>query len=235
MSMGLGEKAELTIAGEHAYGARGSPPTIPANDTLIFTVELLKIDDREASKFKMDDGELIATAKKLKDDGNASFKQNECKDAEAHYKDALRHAEAVKIVNAELQELKKVILQNMSVMMNKNENYKETIKHCTKALEIDSKAVKALYLRSIAYDKVTNFDEAIEDAKNAIRIMPNEKCYRDHFEAVKKNKVERSKSQQAAMQKFFQSGVYNEKESVKQNHSKLPSFNPKNPQVFFDM
>ena len=74
MSMGLGEKAELTIAGEHAYGARGSPPTIPANATLIFTVELLKIDDREASKFKMDDGELIATAKKLKDDGNASFK-----------------------------------------------------------------------------------------------------------------------------------------------------------------
>jgi FKBP-type peptidyl-prolyl cis-trans isomerase len=41
MSMRLGEKAELTIAPEHAYGAMGSPPTIPANATLIFTVELL--------------------------------------------------------------------------------------------------------------------------------------------------------------------------------------------------
>ena len=46
MSMKLGEKAELTIIGEHAYGAGGSPPTIPPNATLIFTVELLGIGDR---------------------------------------------------------------------------------------------------------------------------------------------------------------------------------------------
>jgi FKBP-type peptidyl-prolyl cis-trans isomerase len=46
MSMKLGEKAELTIIGEHAYGASGSPPTIPPNATLIFTVELLGIGDR---------------------------------------------------------------------------------------------------------------------------------------------------------------------------------------------
>ena len=41
MSMKLGEKAELTIASEHAYGAMGSPPTIPGGATLCFTVELL--------------------------------------------------------------------------------------------------------------------------------------------------------------------------------------------------
>ena len=41
MSMTLGEKAELTIAPEHAYGMMGSPPTIPGNATLIFTVELI--------------------------------------------------------------------------------------------------------------------------------------------------------------------------------------------------
>jgi len=47
MSMSIGEKAELTIDGEFAYGASGSPPKIPANATLVFEVELLKIGDRE--------------------------------------------------------------------------------------------------------------------------------------------------------------------------------------------
>jgi len=39
--MKLGEKAELTITSEYAYGDAGSPPTIPAGATLIFDVELL--------------------------------------------------------------------------------------------------------------------------------------------------------------------------------------------------
>ena len=41
MSMKLGEKAELTISPEYAYGAMGSPPLIPGNATLIFTVDLI--------------------------------------------------------------------------------------------------------------------------------------------------------------------------------------------------
>ena len=40
-SMKKGEKAVFTIAPEYAYGAAGSPPTIPANATLKFEVELL--------------------------------------------------------------------------------------------------------------------------------------------------------------------------------------------------
>ena len=41
MSMKLGEKAELTLKPDYAYGAMGSPPTIPAEATLIFDVELI--------------------------------------------------------------------------------------------------------------------------------------------------------------------------------------------------
>jgi tetratricopeptide (TPR) repeat protein len=203
MSMKLGEKAELTIDSEHAYGAMGSPPTIPPNATLIFTVELIQVNDRRPTRWMMSDAELIATAMRLKDDGNARFKLNECKAAEGHYRDALAHLETVKNDNNELRELKKTILQNMSVMMNKTGDFKETIRHCTKALQLDPKAVKALYLRSIAYDKVFNFDEALADVKDAIRLLPNEKYLRDHFELVKKNKATKSQSQQAAMQKFF--------------------------------
>ena len=39
--MKKGEKALLTIKPEYGYGAQGSPPTIPANATLQFEVQLL--------------------------------------------------------------------------------------------------------------------------------------------------------------------------------------------------
>ncbi|OMJ14353.1 FK506-binding protein 1 [Smittium culicis] len=44
MKMSLGERAKLTITGDYAYGPRGYPGLIPPNATLIFDVELLKIN-----------------------------------------------------------------------------------------------------------------------------------------------------------------------------------------------
>lgn len=59
MSMTLGEKAELTISPEYAYGVMGSPPSIPGNATLIFTVELISINNRRPTRWMMSDAELI--------------------------------------------------------------------------------------------------------------------------------------------------------------------------------
>lgn len=42
--LSIGEKAVLTIPGHKAYGDRGFPGLIPPNATLIFDVELLKIN-----------------------------------------------------------------------------------------------------------------------------------------------------------------------------------------------
>ena len=41
-TMRLGERSTLTLTSDYAYGARGHPPTIPADASLIFDVELLR-------------------------------------------------------------------------------------------------------------------------------------------------------------------------------------------------
>jgi len=49
--MTKGEKAVLTCTAPYAYGASGSPPTIPPNATLKFEVELLGFHDKEMTKW----------------------------------------------------------------------------------------------------------------------------------------------------------------------------------------
>ncbi|KAJ2721972.1 Fork head 1 [Coemansia sp. Benny D115] len=42
--MSVGQRAKLTITPDYGYGARGIPGVIPPNATLIFDVELIKIN-----------------------------------------------------------------------------------------------------------------------------------------------------------------------------------------------
>ena len=54
-SMKKGEKATLKCSPDYAYGARGSPPSIPPNSTLLFEVELLDFKDKKKELWEYSD------------------------------------------------------------------------------------------------------------------------------------------------------------------------------------
>ena len=57
-SMQVGERAEFTIGPAYAYGARGQPPKIPEDATLVFKIELLQAGYHMASRWRKTDPEL---------------------------------------------------------------------------------------------------------------------------------------------------------------------------------
>jgi len=80
--------------------------------------------------------------------------------------------DTVKNDNKELKDLQKTIYVNLSLVNNKAGDYKQTLINCSKALDIDDKNVKAFYFRAQANTKLHNYDEAIQDIKDAIKLNP---------------------------------------------------------------
>jgi peptidylprolyl isomerase len=83
--MGLGEKADLILTADYGYGESGSPPKIPGGATLIFTVELIQIEDTKAKRFTKSDEELMKEALECKEIGNQKFKGNQLEEAVKYY------------------------------------------------------------------------------------------------------------------------------------------------------
>ena len=47
MALRTEEKSDIIIKPEYAYGNQGNPPNIPAKATLIYTIELIEINERK--------------------------------------------------------------------------------------------------------------------------------------------------------------------------------------------
>ena len=73
----------------------------------------------------------------------------------------------------------------MSVCTNNAGFYKESIEQCTQAIDLDSNSSKAYYLRSVAYLKRQQIDEALADILASIKLNPNDKTLRSHHAVVK--------------------------------------------------
>lgn len=111
----------------------------------------------------------IALANDLKLEGNSLFRDGLHEEALSKYELALQAAR-----NAPMStEIQSICHANRASCFSKLGNHAETIKECTKALELNPTYLKVLLRRAEAHEKLDHYDEAIKDMKSILELEPS--------------------------------------------------------------
>ncbi|KAK1418402.1 hypothetical protein QVD17_27546 [Tagetes erecta] len=110
----------------------------------------------------------LAQMNDTKVEGNKLF-------ADGLYEEALLKYDCAIQVAPEMpssSEIRSICHNNRATCFFKLGKYEDTIKECTKALELNPKYMKALIRRGEAHEKLENYDEAIADLKKILELDP---------------------------------------------------------------
>ncbi|XP_031285097.1 tetratricopeptide repeat protein 1 [Pistacia vera] len=113
----------------------------------------------------------VTEANEAKVEGNKLFVEAKYEEALLQYEVALNVAESASVPE-ELNELRSICHSNRAVCFLKLGKYENTIKECTKALELNPTYMKALVRRAEAHEKLEHFEEAIADLKKILELDP---------------------------------------------------------------
>ncbi|XVE71719.1 hypothetical protein DITRI_Ditri10aG0174300 [Diplodiscus trichospermus] len=111
----------------------------------------------------------LVQANDAKIEGNKLFGNGQYEEALFQYEIALQ-------VTAEIpasDEIRSICHSNRAVCFLKLGKYEETIKECSKALELNPSYIKALVRRGEAHEKLEHFEEAIADMKKILELDPS--------------------------------------------------------------
>ena len=86
-----------------------------------------------------------------------------------------RYTEALQLTTDEDKALRPVLYRNRALARLKRDDFEGAQSDCNKALEFDGADVKALFRRSLAREQLGNVGPAFNDAKEALRLSPNDK------------------------------------------------------------
>jgi len=197
-SMKKGEKALLTIKPEYTH----------VNQTLKVEVELTDfVKDKESHS--MNTQEKFEAAEKAKKEGNVLYQAQNYKRANKKYKKALDiissdHAFTEEEKQKGKKEMKLPCYLNSAACCMKQQDYKEVINHCNKALEIDFANVKAYFRRATAYLELDEWIESERDFEQVLALDPENKEGKKEFARLKKRIAEQNKKDKSLYSRMFQ-------------------------------
>ncbi|XP_060171670.1 uncharacterized protein LOC132602891 [Lycium barbarum] len=111
----------------------------------------------------------LAQANDAKVDGNTLFKDGLYEEALSKYELALQVAADI----PSSTEIRSICHANRAACFSKLGKHDETIKECTKALELNPTYIKALVRRAEAHEKLEHYDEAITDMTKILELEPS--------------------------------------------------------------
>eukprot|EP00262_Sarcandra_glabra_P004580 TRINITY_DN1568_c0_g1_i1.p1 TRINITY_DN1568_c0_g1~~TRINITY_DN1568_c0_g1_i1.p1 ORF type:complete len:256 (-),score=63.08 TRINITY_DN1568_c0_g1_i1:601-1368(-) len=111
----------------------------------------------------------LIQANDAKAEGNKLFGNGQYEDALSQYALALQFAPEM----PSSLEIRSICHSNRAICFSKLGKYDDTIKECTKALELNPTYMKALVRRGEAHEKLEHFEEAIADMKKIIELDPS--------------------------------------------------------------
>ncbi|KAL1321396.1 hypothetical protein HN51_066190 [Arachis hypogaea] len=111
----------------------------------------------------------LVQANEAKAEGNKLFVDGKYEEALSQYELALQVAPDM----SSLVEIRSICHANRAVCFQKLGKYDNTVKECTKALDLNPVYIKALVRRGEAHEKLEHFEEAIIDMKKILEIDPS--------------------------------------------------------------
>jgi cyclophilin family peptidyl-prolyl cis-trans isomerase len=138
---------------------------------------------------------LIKIAKKLKEEGITSFKQQKFEEAISKFQKGYTNLEKDKESTKESKELCLSLLLNMSNCYNNLKKYEQCKDKATEALNLSELNPKGYYYRGIAFAHLEHFDKAEKDYKQLSELVssddPGIKYLRETIDNLQKEKAKR--------------------------------------------
>ncbi|CAG9574231.1 unnamed protein product [Danaus chrysippus] len=133
------------------------------------SIDETSLKDAEMDLTEDEKAERQVIAEELKRAGNESFKIGDFDRSIEKYTEALR------ICPLQYTTQRAILYCNRSASKMKLEKYKQAIKDCTKAVELDDTYLKAYYRRAQSYEATDKLDECLADYKKILELDPSHK------------------------------------------------------------